>query len=859
MYPISNAVKALFEAEQRQVLRITGTDKNGTAINITDADVVIDSFNIDRFSCIGNKLEIGTATSAQMTVKLDNYDGRFNGIVFEGTELFVEIGIADWTQSNPTINWIPCGYFTPDEQPRSLKIITIHALDRMMRFDATMPTLTPWVTQSGDVMTDSQGNIIYFVSNVQFPVTVQNLVKRVALLCGVPFTQSLSNLPNYSYTLSALPTLQQEITFRNIIQWCAGIMGANAWIDWTGSLRFSWYGATTGYTSTTANRFSSDLNEDNITITGVQYTNTQNVTIVSGTADYTIDLTGNYLAAVGISTILPNIRNKVNGFTYRPFTASVINAPYLWPMDIITFNKDGTNYTSAVTNVNFGINGATALESKGETAQTNSGTAPSGVTKEQGFLIEQAAEATREIEESMNQEGIFNLLTNNGEVQGLFLYNGKIYLNAEYIQTGTLVANLLMAGILTVGGANNGNGQIRILDADGNIIGTWNKNGISVTKGSITGGTINGATLTLGGDNNVSGTLTVKDANGNTIATINNNGVTVNKGSISGPSITLGGANNANGYLYVRDANNNIVATINNDGLALNKGSINLNNNFIVNSNGNVTAKSLIANDYVYVDGGANSYFRIPCDISDFVNNYIEISSSGAIFSNTNSIMRITTAPTAAYGFMRITSRATGDTYGSYFDYNAIYSTMASGYAGLSGGSISVSSPGVGNVFAVNKDWCRIYPPTTFTNSLTVQGTKSRAVITDQYSERLLYCYETPSPMFGDVGEGVIGEDGKCYVWLDPVFAQTITTTQYQVFLQRYGSGECWVSERKGSYFVVQGTPGMAFGWELKAKQRDFDQRRLERNDEPFTVPKQTYGEDAAKHIDELRKERLSA
>ena len=113
--------------------------------------------------------------------------------------------------------------------------------------------------------------------------------------------------------------------------------------------------------------------------------------------------------------------------------------------------------------------------------------------------------------------------------------------------------------------------------------------------------------------------------------------------------------------------------------------------------------------------------------------------------------------------------------------------------------------------------------------------------------------------MFGDVGEGTIGEDGKCYIWLDPVFAQTITTTQYQVFLQRYGSGECWVSERNGSYFVVEGTPGMAFGWEIKAKQRDFDQRRLERNDEPFIVPTQTYGEDAAKHIDELRKERIPA
>ena len=855
MYPISNAVKALFESEQRQVLRITGTDKNGTAINITDADVVIDSFNIDRFSCIGNKLEIGTATSAQMTVKLDNYDGRFNGIVFEGTELFVEIGIADWTQSNPTVNWIPCGYFTPDEQPRSLKIITIHALDRMMRFDATMPTLTPWVTQSGDVMTDSHGNIIYFVSNVQFPVTVQNLVKRVALLCGVPFTQSLSNLPNYSYTLSALPTLQQEITFRNIIQWCAGIMGANAWIDWTGSLRFSWYGATTGYTSTTANRFSSDLNEDNITITGVQYTNTQNVTIVSGTADYTIDLTGNYLAAVGISTILPNIRNKVNGFTYRPFTASVINAPYLWPMDIITFNKDGTNYTSAVTNVNFGINGATALESKGETAQTNSGTAPSGVTKEQGLLIEQAVEVTRELDESLNQESIFNRLTNNGEVQGLILYNGKVYLNAEYIQTGTLVANLLMAGILTVGGANNGNGQIRILDANGNVIGTWNKNGISVTKGSI-----NGPSITLGGDNNTSGTLTVKDANGTTVATINNNGVTVNKGTISGPSITLGGSNNANGYLYVRDANNNIVATINNDGLALNKGSINLNNKFVVDSSGNATAKSFTANDYVYVNGSNNSYFKIPTDAYHADTNYVEFSNSGAVFSNQYAVMRI---DSTAYNNVLATIRPLGSTSikGTYLTPESVYiydnnPSVGTKHINISPGYITVTNGAM--TFSVGTE-LYVAIPAKFHSDLTVYGTKSRVVNTDQYSDRLLYCYETPSPMFGDVGEGTIGEDGKCYVWLDPVFAQTITTTQYQVFLQRYGSGECWVSERKGGYFVVEGTPGMAFGWEIKAKQRDFDQRRLERNDDPFTVPTQTYGEDAAKHIDELRKERIPA
>lgn len=138
-------------------------------------------------------------------------------------------------------------------------------------------------------------------------------------------------------------------------------------------------------------------------------------------------------------------------------------------------------------------------------------------------------------------------------------------------------------------------------------------------------------------------------------------------------------------------------------------------------------------------------------------------------------------------------------------------------------------------------------------------GTKSRVVDTGQYSTRLLYCYETPSPMFGDVGEGEIGADGRCYVWLDAVFAQTISTEGYQVFLQRYGAGDCWVAERRPGCFVVEGEPGLRFGWEIKAKQRDFDQRRLDTAEAPYTPAETDYGALAAAHIDDIRKERISA
>lgn len=137
-----------------------------------------------------------------------------------------------------------------------------------------------------------------------------------------------------------------------------------------------------------------------------------------------------------------------------------------------------------------------------------------------------------------------------------------------------------------------------------------------------------------------------------------------------------------------------------------------------------------------------------------------------------------------------------------------------------------------------------------------VAGTKSRKAATENYSDRLLYCYETPTPMFGDVGEGEIGEDGRCYVWLDPVFAETISNAQYQVFLQNYGEGSSYVAERKPAYFVVVGTPGLAFGWELKAKQAGYENIRLAQNFEKFNPKTRNYGSSAAEYLQNIKRER---
>lgn len=112
---------------------------------------------------------------------------------------------------------------------------------------------------------------------------------------------------------------------------------------------------------------------------------------------------------------------------------------------------------------------------------------------------------------------------------------------------------------------------------------------------------------------------------------------------------------------------------------------------------------------------------------------------------------------------------------------------------------------------------------------LVSSGTKSRQVRTDNYSDRLLYCYETPAPLFGDIGECFIDSDGSSYVDIDDIFTETIESkVEYQVFLQKEGEGDCYIAEKTPRYFVVKGTPGLKVAWELKAKQKDYSLTRLE-------------------------------
>lgn len=93
-------------------------------------------------------------------------------------------------------------------------------------------------------------------------------------------------------------------------------------------------------------------------------------------------------------------------------------------------------------------------------------------------------------DEKLNQEVVFNKLTNDGVIKGIFMKSGQLYINMDYLQTGTL----------KLGGANNGNGLAVVYNSSGTEIGRWDMNGLKATGDLSMRKTMNGVTYgaTLG-------------------------------------------------------------------------------------------------------------------------------------------------------------------------------------------------------------------------------------------------------------------------------------------------------------------------------------------------------------------------
>lgn len=370
MYKVSQEVKNLFNKNYIQVADITVNGVN-ESFSVAENEIVQGSLSIDRYSVSNSKIEVGSAVAAELTLKLKNDDGKYDNTVFEGAEVFVKIGIKKWDAhrwENAVIHWIPCGYFTIDEPPRALSTITISALDRMILFDKTVET-----------------------DKLSFPMTVADLLNKICTICGVTLATDITRLPNKDYLITAYPE-GQDLTYRTLLQWCAALTGTCAFMNYDGNLELKWY-EQTDLTISPSERYNSDMQENDVTITGIYFKDAANTEYIAGTDDYCLDLSSNGLLQDNVQVVLDTLYVSLKGFSYRPYTATIKSAPYIYPMDMIHYeDAKGEVHDTIITNVTFGMNLSTSIAGKGETTQKQKYSQGGGLTKQQATILEKLRE-----------------------------------------------------------------------------------------------------------------------------------------------------------------------------------------------------------------------------------------------------------------------------------------------------------------------------------------------------------------------------------------------------------------------------------------------------------------------------------
>lgn len=370
MYKVSQEVKNLFNKNYIQVADITVNGVN-ESFSVAENEIVQGSLSIDRYSVSNSKIEVGSAVAAELTLKLKNDDGKYDNTVFEGAEVFVKIGIKKWDAhrwENAVIHWIPCGYFTIDEPPRALSTITISALDRMILFDKTVET-----------------------DKLSFPMTVADLLNKICTICGVTLATDITRLSNKDYQITAYPE-GQDLTYRTLLQWCAALTGTCAFMNYDGNLELKWY-EQTDLTISPSERYNSDMQENDVAITGIYFKDAANTEYIAGTDDYCLDLSSNGLLQDNVQVVLDTLYVSLKGFSYRPYTATIKSAPYIYPMDMIHYeDAKGEVHDTIITNVTFGMNLSTSIAGKGETTQKQKYSQGGGLTKQQATILEKLRE-----------------------------------------------------------------------------------------------------------------------------------------------------------------------------------------------------------------------------------------------------------------------------------------------------------------------------------------------------------------------------------------------------------------------------------------------------------------------------------
>lgn len=403
MLSISSEYELSLNENSNQLIKAKITFADNTVRQLTGDDIV--SCDFDQQVSSDSSFDIGTAIIGQMTITLNNHDGRFDACDFTKAQFVVWVG----KQLSKGTEWIQRGVYTANQPDSYNGTIAISALDNMSKFEK------PFRTFLASVGALQGAN-----------ASVRTLLTDMCRHCGVTWVDSGDKAFDTKFEYGYVDS---NATCRQALAYACQALCVNASITNDGRLRTVWYdsapfeaesdldggqfdaakpyatgaskdggnftdyssGASadggTFFTNKGVHRlyaFSNiTVNTDDVVITGVRVTErsvtvgnktTNGGTYTVGTEGYVLDVSNNPLIIPGTGkSVADRIGAKVIGLRFRPFSGKHICVPSLEAGDCAyVIDRKQNVYKTYVTRVKYSVNGGMTVSCGAKSASRNS-------------------------------------------------------------------------------------------------------------------------------------------------------------------------------------------------------------------------------------------------------------------------------------------------------------------------------------------------------------------------------------------------------------------------------------------------------------------------------------------------------
>lgn len=525
------------------------TLKDGTVLNLGPSDFVVGGCSISDKATNG-KFNVGNTVGKILNLTVSNYTNKFSSYDFYKSIIYLYVAIE--LEDGRVLKERKGKYYVSNPTSPG-KTISLSCVDSMYLFDRPYNSKTAFPANLLTILSDcclecgvnigfgEFDNWNFVVYNRPEDCTYREVVSWVSQIAGYNARISVND---------ALELVWYEITNENSDNVDGGnffytdtvIYDGGDFIDYTSGDSIDG-GSFTDKRAENINKIKSiSISTDDVIITGVKI-KTDTKEYLYGTEDYSILVDKNPFAELREEEIAEYLGKRLIGLKFRPMSCQITNHPFIEPYDsCYVYDRENNTYFALINSVNYTISGFTTIECKAEDPIRN----------ESSYVSEAAKAVAKARRDTNNQLTLYdkavqnmNLLAANAmglyresenQSDGSVIYymsNRPIIKNDDGIcefELNSVVYKMTGDGFFVSedGGLSYTSG----FDANGNAI-------VNVLSAiGITFDWARGGTLSLGGDNDINGSMIVYDAENNIVGKFNNDGLWANNGYFKGDIVS---------------------------------------------------------------------------------------------------------------------------------------------------------------------------------------------------------------------------------------------------------------------------------------------------------------------------------